>query len=63
MPADGVVGNDIVLFTVRTSCAVFAVQLADQQTLELLHLHVQLCDLLCKHAFLLLKLQILMNLR
>ena len=51
------------MFTVHADCAVFAVQLADQQTLELLHLRVQLCDLLCKRVFLLLKLQILVDLR
>lgn len=55
--------RNIVLFTVRTSCAVFAAQFADKQAFELLHLGIQLCDLFCKHAFLLLKLQILVNLR
>ena len=51
------------MFTVHADCAVFAVQLADKQAFELLHLRVQLCDLLCKRVFLLLKLQILVDLR
>ena len=51
------------MFTIRTSCTVFAVQLADKQAFELLHLRIQLCDLFCKRVFLLLKLQILVDLR
>ena len=51
------------MFPVRAGCAIFAIQFADQQTLELLHLRIQLCDLFCKCVLLLLKLQILMDLR
>ena len=51
------------MFTVRAGRAVFTIQFADKQAFELLHLRIQLCDLFCKHAFLLLKLQILVDLR
>ena len=41
MPADGIVGNNVALFTVCAGCAVFAVQFADKQSFELLHLGIQ----------------------
>ena len=51
------------MVTVRAGRAVFTIQFADKQTLELLHLRVQLRDLFCQRVFLLLKLQILVDLR
>ena len=51
------------MFTVRAGRAVFTIQFADKQAFELLHLRIQLCDLFCKRVFLLLKLQILVDLR